>query len=26
LPRGMPRIMKAVYPLELIVTPGTTYI
>jgi hypothetical protein len=26
LPQGMPRIMKAVYPLELIVTPDTTYI
>jgi len=26
LPQGMPRIMKAVYPIEFIVTPQTTYI
>lgn len=26
LPQGMPRIMKAVYPIEFIITPETTYI
>lgn len=26
LPQGMPRIMKMVYPMEIIVTPETTYI
>lgn len=26
LPQGMPRIMKAVYPLEIIITPEITYI
>tara|TARA_R110002110_G_scaffold147129_2_gene337517 strand:+ start:221177 stop:222034 length:858 start_codon:yes stop_codon:yes gene_type:complete len=26
LPQGMPRIMKAVYPMEFIITPETTYI